>query len=75
MHTVYWSGIFEKRQFGISGHRRQSNIKMGLWKIGCDVEDSTELTWVGCGGPGLVITVTALKPIQGRKYLGYIGKY
>jgi hypothetical protein len=47
----------KKRQFGISGHRRQNDIEVHLWKLG---------VMLRCR---LMPTAMKLKPMKGRKYL------
>jgi len=44
MHTGPWSEVLKiKGSLGYMGIEDRIILKMYLWKIGCDVEDSTEL--------------------------------
>jgi hypothetical protein len=44
MHKVFWLEIWKRKgSLGYMGMEDIIILKTDLWKIGCDVEDSTEL--------------------------------
>jgi hypothetical protein len=76
MHTGFLSEILKRGgSLGYLGTEDRIILKWVFGKLGVLLRTRLNCLGMGSAGTGLVTTVMKLKPMKGRKYLGYISKY